>query len=116
MTGAPHLVQVQWHTNADGFSYLLDFHNENLAIPFEINLPIDSASLTEYSARFLPGSFQLTRVVGNRYSVSAGLEIVLSDVEDFKRILKELQELYPTDLNAIIQLTREAVELWEIIC
>ena len=116
MTGVPHRVAVQWNTNPAGLSYLTEFYQSNIDKAFEINLPIDTAELTEYTAYFLPGSFQLRGINGNVYSIEAQLEIVLSDDADFRRELGVLQNLYPTDLADMIRLTRRGVELLSRVC
>lgn len=75
-TGAAVTVQVQWGLTRNGFNYLEAFFRLLPgSMPFLIDLIIDNADLTEYTARLVPGSKQLAGVQGLQRIVTAQLEV-----------------------------------------
>lgn len=72
-------IRVGWVTDARGYAYLLAFYFTGIrecALPFRIDLVLDRSEATEYVAVMVPGSFSLDNVSGNKFSVSADIEVV----------------------------------------
>ena len=78
--GDVHVASVQWVRSAQGYAYLMAFFRTEIqygALPFEVDLKaVDSDDLTTYTAHFVPGSMQLTGLVGEVYTVNAQLELL----------------------------------------
>lgn len=71
-------VTVQWVFTPDQYDYFQAFYHtttEEGALPFEIDLVIDTANQAEYTANFVPGSVQLTGKQGQVFFVSAELDV-----------------------------------------
>ncbi len=72
-------VNVAWTVGADEYEYLRAFYKVmkvNASTPFKIDLILDSASLTEHDAFFIPDTMQLQEQKGLTYIVAAQLEVV----------------------------------------
>lgn len=73
------LVEAAWSCNEEQYDYLCAFHRtatEAGALPFDIDLKLDSSQMVEYEAHFVPGTFRTPMFGDGRYRVEAVLEIV----------------------------------------
>jgi hypothetical protein len=78
IAGACHTVTCSWLLDATAYNTLLTFYNTTVAkgsLPFLIDLIIDTASLVEYTAMFVPKSFSLSGQSGATYNVAAVLTV-----------------------------------------
>lgn len=83
--GAVATVNVMWNAPPQMFDYLQAFYRTAISQasdPFLIDLVLDGFSLTQYEARFIPGSFRITGVAGLETSVTAQLEVRPQPVND----------------------------------
>jgi hypothetical protein len=72
------MVNVGFNLGRDEYDYFEAFYNTTLvegSLPFEIDLFIGSSTLTEYVARFIPGTKKLNGYQNGRFVISAQLEI-----------------------------------------
>lgn len=70
-------INVTWILAPAAYSYFMAFFRTaiaNGALPFEIDLIIDSAAVATYTARFEPGSLRLSSQEGLMYQVDATLD------------------------------------------
>jgi hypothetical protein len=78
--GDPHIASIQFVLTAQAYRYLMAFFRTELqfgVLPFEIDLrAVDTDALTTYSAHFMPGTLQLTGLIGEVYTVNAQLELI----------------------------------------
>ena len=78
-------ITVSWSCNATEYSYLQQFVRQNIADdcgPFDIDLIVGTHLVVEYSARFIPETFELTGVDGYTFHCKAeivAIPQVLSD-------------------------------------
>lgn len=71
-------VTCSWTVGPDNYEYLRRFYLVNIKNgnePFLIDLILDSPMPTQYTARFIPGSWGLTGQQGHTYTVGCQLEI-----------------------------------------
>jgi hypothetical protein len=76
--GATSAVDVVWIVDKSGFEYLRAFYRGasiSGALPFTIDLILDSADVTEHKSYFKQGTFKLVEQRGLSYTVSASLEV-----------------------------------------
>lgn len=76
--GAPFTVDVVWIVDPAGFNYLNAFFRTATihgSIPFKVAMVLDSATLTQYTAIFVPNTFKLTQQQGLAYYLAAQLEV-----------------------------------------
>jgi hypothetical protein len=101
--GAPTYVSVTWLLPGSGFQYLEAFYRTatvNGTDPFLIDLVIDDASLEEYTAMFVPGSYMINGVQGDATSVSAQLEVEAKVPDaDLDNAILDLYELYGDEMS-----------------
>jgi len=72
------MVNVKWLLHPDEYEYLQAFYRtitKHGALPFTIDLIIDTPDLVEYTVHFIPGSIQLSSQSGQGYGVDAQLEV-----------------------------------------
>jgi hypothetical protein len=72
-------VNVQFQLSDVGYNYLMAFYRTKVSygsLPFQIQLLLDSSTLTWYTATFIPGSLQLAQQEGLVYIVRGQLEVV----------------------------------------
>jgi hypothetical protein len=78
--GNSDIVQAQWILSAQAFAYFMAFYRTEIkfgSLPFEIDLKaVDSDSLQTYTAHIVPGSLQLSGLIGQVHTVNAQLEIL----------------------------------------
>lgn len=70
-------ITVSWSCDATEYAYLQEFLRQNVAddcVPFDIDLIVGTHLVVEYSARFVPETFELTGVDG--YTFHCKAEIV----------------------------------------
>lgn len=115
--GATSTVSVTWILGRDEYKYLRSFYRgvtQKGALPFLIDLVLDSFELTEHKAYFLPGSMQLTGQKGLTHWVSAQLEVYpKEDIDngDFASVYSEFGNIPNFLLNEdILQVVVN--ELW----
>jgi hypothetical protein len=82
-------VDVQWTVGPVQYAYLRAFYRtavNQAEEVFEIDLQADDPVMRTYEAHFVPGSFKLSAVTGNQYTVGASLEVkpitMESDVDE----------------------------------
>lgn len=85
--GAVATVTVSWTIGINDARYLQAFYRTataNASLPFLIDLVLDNPDLSEYQAKFVPGTFKLNGVSGLTTSYSANLEVKphVPDVDD----------------------------------
>lgn len=76
--GTTFIIDVQWSLETTEFDTLFSFYYTTIkrgSIPFNINLLVQSSTLTAYVAFIIPGSFKLASQAGNSYIVVAKLEV-----------------------------------------
>jgi len=69
---------LQWELRQSAYEYIQVFFRhstKNGALPFLLDLVLDDAFLTEYTCRFKPDTFKLTRVKGLTHTVQAKVEV-----------------------------------------
>jgi hypothetical protein len=77
--GAVYRVPVQWTGDNNMYDYMMAFYRTATAfgsLTFTIDLMIDSSNMTEYVAKFVPESFQLSSQSGFTFIVAAELEVI----------------------------------------
>jgi hypothetical protein len=69
-------VRASWVLDPPGYHYIRAFYRatQNGGLPFLIDLIVNSSTLTQHTAYFLPGTMSLSSKEGNIYHVSAELE------------------------------------------
>lgn len=78
IANASKSVAVRWTLTSSDYEYFRDFFTnstKNGALPFTIDLLIDTLNLEIWKAYFVPGSVRLQSVSGHRLIVVAELEI-----------------------------------------
>lgn len=77
MLNSSSMVECSWTLTAAQYNYLAAFYRTHKkgAVPFEIDLILDSAEKVERVANFMPNTFQLTGQSGPNYFVKATLEV-----------------------------------------
>lgn len=73
--GCSEQVTVQWSVGKADYNYLRAFFRQYKAGPFLIDLILDFADATEYTAFFVPGTWTLNSNVGITFVVQATLEV-----------------------------------------
>lgn len=72
-------VEVSWTCSLADFDYFMAFWRTATArgaLPFTVDLPLESAELTTHVARFVPGSIRLADVQGTVRTVRAAIDVV----------------------------------------
>lgn len=72
---ATSLVTVTWTLEVTDYEYLRNFYLVNKALPFEIDLLLDTYVLTEHTCKFVPNTMKLTNQSGLTFVCSATLEV-----------------------------------------
>lgn len=72
------VVQATWVTDDAGFKYHRSFYRlqGKGAIPFNVNLIIDTHNVVPYVAYYIPGTWELVSMSGLTYTIRAQLEVV----------------------------------------
>ncbi len=83
--GAAARVTASWLLNPTDYRYMVAFYHSKRggALPFLIDLVLDSNALTEYTAHFVPGTWKVTGVEGQSYRVAADLEVTPTIAVDY---------------------------------
>lgn len=96
--GAIARVEAQWSVGPADFQYLRAFFRTGsgqTSEPFLIDLVLDDFELTEYTAKFVPGSLRITKVVGQTTSCSAQLHVQPQPIdEDLDNAILDSYEIY----------------------
>lgn len=106
-------VTVRWLFGREEYRYFRAFYRSLLgrgSDPFLIDLIIDYAEMTEYTAHFVPGSVHLSEQMGFSYIVTAQLEVTSLLVDDdtevyYVYMINEFGEGWQSnedDLNTIV--------------
>lgn len=107
------LVDVTFSLDRAGYQYIEAFMRNrtgNEAEPFLIDLVLDGAPTTEYTAYYIPGSRKLGESVGPRRSVSMQLEVLPAEVdEDFDSSIVDLFEVSGGDIDGYLDLLAQAI-------
>lgn len=77
--GATFLLAVQWTCDSINYNYLTAFYRTATdygSLPFLISLILDSNAVLQYTAYFVPDTFQLASQSGQEYVVAATLEVI----------------------------------------
>lgn len=77
--GAAFTLVVQWTCNKKNYEYITAFYRTTInygALPFQIDLLLDSGSMQRYTAHFLPETFGLMQQAGATYIVGAQIEVL----------------------------------------
>lgn len=69
------LLTVQWTCGLTNHNYLKAFYRTNKALPFNVDLMVDSGAMQTYVARFVPDTFGLTGQSGATWISQAQLEV-----------------------------------------
>lgn len=75
--GAAFTITVQWTLNLKNFNYLRAFYRTAVnfgALPFFLDLMLDSGAMQTYLCRFLPGTFNLISQSGATWVQGATIE------------------------------------------
>jgi hypothetical protein len=113
LLGAVSRVSVRWSATPNRYKYLMCFFRGTTisgSLPFLIDLMIDSPTVSEYQATFVPGSFKLEATDTCVFIVVAELDVVPTDVdaicEDYVTMWNEFGEDFESsaDLAAFDEL------------
>lgn len=77
--GASIIFTCQWTLSKANFNYIMAFYRTGItygADPFTIGLILDSGDLQNYTAHFMPGTFNLISQQGSTYVVGGTLEVI----------------------------------------
>ena len=76
--GAARRVTCTWQCKPSQYEYMQTFFSaiNRGASSFLIDLAMDTVELVEHTAHIMPGSFNLRGKEGNRYTVTALLEVI----------------------------------------
>ena len=75
----PAEVAVQWSANAAQYGELVGLYRDTLrngSLPFTMDLVVEDGTPETQTVRFVPGSFRLSGIAGNQYTLTANLEVV----------------------------------------
>lgn len=78
-------VSVSWSVDAYGYQYLRSFFRGGVdkgSAPFNVNLVLENSTVSSYQTFFVPGSWQLTTVEGDKFTVQATLEVLSPPADD----------------------------------
>jgi len=78
-------LPVSWVVDAYGFQYLRSFFRgpcKKGAVPFTIDLVVESQAEAAHVAHFVPGTFTLESMSGQAFTVSATLEVLPNPAND----------------------------------
>jgi hypothetical protein len=89
MLNGAHTVTCQWSLTKKGYEYFMAFYRQAISrgsLPFTISLMLDDGNMVALTAIFLPDTLNLTTQQGQRWVVSATLEVTpdptLNDTAD----------------------------------
>lgn len=93
ISGAPSSLHAQWTLSAAGYTYFMAFYRSSAAygaIPFLVDLVMNTGAPVECRAHFVPGSVALTGKNGDAYVVAAQLEVeaVIPDLSADKALVE----------------------------
>ena len=101
--GAVAMVNVNWTLPLDATRYLLAFFRtatKNASEPFLIDIILDEPLPTEYTAKFVPGTFQKLGVSGLTTSYGAQLEVRPNPVNEVSdEAIMDAFEIYGDDVG-----------------
>lgn len=98
LLAATYEVDLQWNLNRSRWETLKAFHDTHQGVTFLMDLITDQPTLTRHEVNFIPGSFQLNKVEGSTFTVSAAIEVVPDDVDaDMDETIMLLFETYGSD-------------------
>jgi hypothetical protein len=83
--GGAYLITVQWTIGPEDFDYLMAFYRtgtKKASLPFTIDLLLDSAEITEYTAYIVPGSWKFSGKQGLTYTIDAQLTVLPLPVDE----------------------------------
>jgi hypothetical protein len=91
-------LDCNWSLNLEQYNYMMAFYRsvaKKGAIPFQMQLVVDSGEFVERTVNFVPGSLKVTQSGGN-YFVSASLEVhpLPEDEESDLDIIEAFEEAY----------------------
>lgn len=98
---AASTVDCNWILDPQEYNYLAAFYRTGAgrgALPFHVELIIDTSLPQTYSAHFIPGTFQLTQQRGHAYFVAAQLEVVPLRVLDRSATDDAIMDAYEASL------------------
>ena len=98
-------VTVQWTVGPEKYKYIRSFYRAIAykgAVPFLIDLILDSPDLTEHKAYFIPGTMRLVSQSGLQYVVASELEVYPADINyddevSFVALYSEFGENWETE-------------------
>lgn len=81
LVGSSVEIEVQWTLNPTEYQYLRAFYNylNKGADAFVIDLLYETATMREYIAQFKPGTWKLSGVKGQAFTVRSTLEVMPND-------------------------------------
>lgn len=85
--GATSKITATWVCNPRKFRYMRAFYRAitlSGALPFTIDLILDSSSITEHEAKFIPGSMRTSSKDGEVFVVEAELEVTPLAVGEYE--------------------------------
>lgn len=99
--GAPAAVHVKWLLGPEGYEYIMAFFRTAVmqgSLPFLVDLLLDSSAVSEYEAKFIPGTLGLVEQSGLLYVVEADLEVMpMEEDADYDDTLVWVYEAYGDD-------------------
>jgi hypothetical protein len=108
--GGVATVNLTWSMKRSEFQYLRAFFNTTLqdgALPFLMDLYMDTGELTEHECVFMPGTFGLRSVRGFSFTVSGTIEAKPSAADaELDAALVELYEAYG-DLDLVYDVANQ---------
>lgn len=81
LVGSSVEIEVQWTLNPTEYQYLRAFYNylNKGADAFIIDLLYETATMREYIAQFKPGTWKLSGVKGQTFTIRSTLEVMPND-------------------------------------
>jgi hypothetical protein len=83
--GVPHTASVKWTLDETAYDYFMAFYRTGIdygSLSFEVDLLIDSATLTEYTVHLVPGSLKTTYLGDGKFEITAQLEVVVIEANE----------------------------------
>lgn len=77
--GKTSMVNVQFWCNASKFNYFWAFYRSETSrggLPFTLDMILESATITTYTAYFVPGSIRSQAFSADYYNITCQLEVV----------------------------------------
>lgn len=78
LIGVHPIVDVTWVVPPSWYSYICAFFRANArngGEAFQLDLILETAAITEYDVKLVPGSFRLTNKKADSYTVTAQVEV-----------------------------------------